>query len=408
MSQKDNRVKTVTLGCRFNFFESEVSKGIVEAYGPDRDVILINTCAVTQEAERQSGQAVRRAAREAPDATIIVSGCAANSLNYDSDNIFVIRNEDKNNYESYAEIFGKTIDGFDLGKIQFFDGRARAFLQIQNGCDYFCSYCIVPYTRGRSKSIAVDDILKNFEALLKNGLKEVVLSGIDITSYGKDLDGTTELADVVIAILREFPEFDRIRVSSMDPAGISDKLFDVISSSSRILPHFHLSVQSGDDTVLKNMRRRHTRDDVISLCSKIRDLRNDVVFGADFIAGFPGETADQFENTLGLLDETGISLIHSFPYSIRPGTLAASMIQNPREVVLERARMLNEKARNVQVDKMSEFVGTQVNILAEQIKDGKTIGKTDHFFKFESATPLEINSVHSVRITGIDGDVFIV
>ncbi|MDR1333304.1 MAG: tRNA (N(6)-L-threonylcarbamoyladenosine(37)-C(2))-methylthiotransferase MtaB [Holosporales bacterium] len=406
-------IKTVTLGCRFNSYESEVAKAMLEEAKADSDIVVINTCSVTHEAERQSRQAVRKAIRENRSAKIIVTGCAAKtSYEYFKalDGVHkIIQNDEKLDIGSYATVVHPD-DNDDnptesAARNPIFRDRIRAFLQIQNGCDNYCTYCIVPITRGPPRSLPIKDIMLQIEASLVAGCKEIVLSGIDITSYGRDLAGPV-LADVIETVLKEFPDVTRLRISSLDPHGIDNRLLGLFTGESRIMPHLHLSIQSGDDTVLTSMRRRHTRDDVITLCQKILDLRPDVVLGCDLIAGFPAETEAMFQNTMSLVDEAHLTLLHVFPYSPRTGTAAANMIQLPREVVLKRAEILREKAIAVKHKLFKTLVGTTVRGILEKFADGIWYGKTDSFIPFRfsqlSHQQLSPGSVITALVTGFN------
>ena len=382
-----SKIKTITLGCRFNFYETEVAKTIVERQNPERDVIIVNTCAVTQEAERQSKQAVRKAIRENPEAKVIVTGCAtvtAEKYFNGLDNVTIISNSNKNDPKAYLNIAGHA-ELFDLSNEEMiedsdemFANRVRAFLPIQNGCDHFFTYCIVPYTRGRSESLPLDVILRRINHLISIGFNEVVLSGIDITSYFSE---GTNLGGVIKEILDK-TSLERLRISSLDPAGIDTKLFDIMTNEERIMPHFHLSIQSGDNDVLKAMRRRHSREDVIRLCNNILNKRPEVVFGSDFIAGFPTETDAMFENTVKLVDEAHLSLLHVFPFSPRAGTVAAKMIQIPSQIVHERAKILREKAHQAKEKLFQSLVGKPVTGVIEKSENGNSFGKTNSFVPF--------------------------
>lgn len=415
MTDRDDnlRIKSITLGCRFNFYESEVAKSMVRKIDPDSDVIIINTCCVTHEAERQSKQVVRKAIRENPDAKIIVTGCAAKTSSEYFNNLEgvfkVIQNDKKDDINSYASISeADKIYDFDDSLVEesdpLFLGKARVFLQIQNGCDHFCSYCIIPFTRGSSKSLPIETILGRVGYFVDHGFKEIVLSGIDITSYGKDLDNI-EFADVLSEILRKYPTMERIRISSIDPDGVSDRLFDIITNEQRIMPHFHLSIQSGDNHVLKAMRRRHTREDVIDLCDRIRKVRDDVIFGSDFITGFPTETEEMFQNTMKIVDEAGISLLHVFPYSKRSGTLASTFMELPKNIVVDRAQRLREKSDKVRHKLYESFMGKKVNMIVEKIHDGFSSGKTDHFIPIKIKGEYEVSDIlKDIQIKSFDDE----
>ena len=402
-----SKVKTVTLGCRFNFYESEVAKSMIENIAPETDVILINTCAVTHEAERQSKQAVRKAIRKAGNAKVIVTGCAVKSANdyfKTLSEIEIIENEEKSEIGVYADRLG--IKEYRNGGIdsvidednELFKNRARAFLQIQNGCDNFCTYCIVPYTRGRCKSLPLDVIINRINHLTSIGFKEVVLSGIDITSYGKDMSDMT-LSTVITEILKR-TNLERIRISSLDPAGIDDKLLNIITDEPRIMPHIHLSIQSGDNNVLRSMRRRHTREDVIKLCNNIQDSRNDVVFGSDFIAGFPTETEEMLKNTIKLIKEANLTLNHIFPYSPRTGTPASKMIQLPTKIITDRAKMLRE-VTETQKEKLYQFlIGRTITGMIERNENGISYGKTDSFIPFIIKGIYNPEHILKITVTG--------
>lgn len=394
----------MTLGCRFNYYETEVAKSIVEKIAPVDDIVIVNTCAVTQEAERQSKQAVRKALRENPKAHVIVTGCAtvtAEKYFNELDGIKIISNSKKSDPKAYVSVAG--CSGISVARNEeipedgdeMFANRVRAFLPIQNGCDHFCTYCIVPYTRGRSQSLPLSIIIRKINHLISIGFNEVVLSGIDITSYKYE---EATLAGVITEILSK-TSIERLRISSIDPAGVDEKLFNLIINEERIMPHFHLSIQSGDNNVLKAMRRRHTRDTVIKLCSDILAKRPDVVFGSDFITGFPTETDSMFENTLKLVDEAHLSLLHVFPFSPRTGTVAAKMIQLPTTIVHERAKILREKAQQAKKKLCQSFVGKQVMGVVEKSVHGISIGKTASFLPFSFLDELPPRKIISGIVT---------
>ncbi len=414
-----SKIKTVTLGCRFNFYESEVAKAIVNEISPDQEIVIINTCAVTHEAERQSKQAVRRSIRENPNAKIIVTGCAAKTSNDYFKNLegvtHIIQNDKKEDIQAYSCLSDTTsVDIANtkifniLEKNHLFSERSRAFLQIQNGCDNYCSFCIVPFTRGKSKSMPISDIIKRVKYFLKTGFQEIVFSGIDITSYGKDLDDNIELADVLQKVLDNFPELKRIRISSIDPHGITDKLYNLFAYEHRIMPHFHLSIQSGDNSVLKMMRRRHSREEVIEFCNNLRTVRQDIVFGADLIVGFPGETDAMFENTVKLVDEAGLSLLHMFPYSPRQGTLAAGFIQVAESIKSARMKKLQEKAALAKFHTLQKFIGQKVDCLIEKTDNKTSYGKTNHFLPIRISRKYNVGEiVLNQLITSADSEFLI-
>ncbi|MBL4721596.1 MAG: tRNA (N(6)-L-threonylcarbamoyladenosine(37)-C(2))-methylthiotransferase MtaB, partial [Alphaproteobacteria bacterium] len=336
------KVAVITFGCRLNAYEAEVIRDIAKSDedGPER--IVVNTCAVTAEAERQARQAIRRARRERPDSEIIVTGCAAQ---IDPDRFAampevdrVLGNAEKLTADAYAssapilvkdimtatETAGHLIDGFD--------GRARAFVQVQQGCNHRCTFCIIPFGRGVSRSSPIDGIVAQINRLVDNGVQEVVLSGVDLTAYGADLPGDANLGAAIRQILKQAPALQRLRLSSIDCIEIDDNLMALLGDEPRLMPHLHLSLQAGSDMILKRMKRRHLRDDAVALCAQIRERRPDIVFGADFIAGFPTETEAMFDDTLALVDDCGLTWLHVFPYSARPGTPAARMPAAPMAV----------------------------------------------------------------------------
>lgn len=337
-------VEVVTFGCRINSFESEVLK---EKFKDSDNLIIVNTCAVTGEAERQCRQAVRKLRKEHPDAKIVVTGCAAqvNPQKFAEmpEVDLIVGNKEKAEIEKYlnSEINEKTIvgdifsyDDYDKYLITGFEGRQRAFVQIQQGCNHRCTYCIVPFARGNNRSVPEEDIIRQIKTLLANGFKEICLTGVDACSYQPSFSG------LVKHILEQIPELPSLQFGSLDPAAIDDEFIALVGQYKNIYPHFHLSVQSGDNLILKRMRRRHTRKDVINLCNKIRALRPEATFGADFICGFPTETEEAFNNTYKLVDEAGIDKLHVFPYSERKGTPAALMPQVDMEERRRRAKIL--------------------------------------------------------------------
>lgn len=403
------KVKTITLGCRFNHYETEVAKSIIEKIASIDDIVIINTCAVTQEAERQSRQVVRKALRENPKAKVIITGCAtvtAASYFNELEGIKIISNSKKSDPKSYIDMAKPTellvssneeiIEDGD----EMFANRVRAFLPIQNGCDHFCTYCIIPYTRGKSQSLPLDAIIRRIDHLVSIGFNEVVLSGIDITSY---LYGKLTLADVIKEILDK-TSLERLRISSIDPAGIDAHLFDLITNEERVMPHFHLSIQSGDNDVLKAMRRRHTRDSVIKLCNDILDKRRDIVLGSDFITGFPTETDSMFENTLKLVDEAHLSLLHVFPFSPRTGTVAAKMIQLPPKIIHDRAKILREKAQQAKKKLLQSFVGRQITGVIEKSANEISFGKTNSFVPFRLPNNLPSRKVIRGIVIGFNDE----
>ena len=342
-------VEVVTFGCRINSFEAEVLK---EKFKNTDNLIIVNTCAVTGEAERQCRQAVRKLRKENPEAKIIVTGCAAqiNAAKFaDMEEVdLVLGNKEKAELEKYldGDVTEKSIvgdifsyDDYDHYVITGFEGRQRAFVQIQQGCDHRCTYCIIPFARGNNRSVPEAEIMGQIKILLAQGFKEICLTGVDACSY------KPSFSVLVKHILERFPDLPSLQFGSLDPAAVDDDFVKLAGKYKNIYPHFHLSVQSGDNLVLKRMGRRHSREDVIELCAKIRAVRPEATFGADFICGFPTETSEAFENTCKLVQEAGIGKLHVFPYSERPGTPAARMPQIDMEERRRRAKILRELSK---------------------------------------------------------------
>lgn len=340
-------VKVITFGCRINSFESEILKEKLKNLD---NVIIVNTCAVTSEAERQCRQTIRKLRKENPQARIIITGCAAQIAPQKFAQMeevdLVLGNKEKIALENYINsplqeksYVGNIFDceGYDDYIITGFEGRQRAFVQIQQGCNHRCTYCIVPYARGNNRSVKEEHIFKQIEELLAQGFEEICLTGVDACSY------EPSFSELVEHILKKFPTLPALQFGSLDPAALDDKFINLIGEYSNITPHFHFSIQSGDNLILKRMKRRHTREDVILLCHKIRKIRPEATFGADFICGFPTESDEAFQNTVKLVKEAGINKLHVFPYSERPGTPAALMPQVPIEIRKERARILREQ-----------------------------------------------------------------
>lgn len=335
-------VKVISFGCRINSYESEIFKEKLKSYD---NLIVVNTCAVTAEAERQCRQTIRKLRKENPKAKIIVTGCAAQVSTERFAEMpevdLVLGNKEKTEIEKYLITKEKTVvgdifsfQGYDAYLITGFEGRERAFVEIQQGCDHRCTYCIIWQARGANRSVKEEKILEQIHLLLSQGFKEICLTGVDACSYKPSFSG------LVKKILQTFPELPSLQFGSLDPAAIDDEFIVLVKDYPNIQPHFHFSIQSGDNLILKRMGRRHSREDVISLCQKLREVRPESTFGADFICGFPTETEENFANTLRLVEEAGINNLHVFPYSERPGTPAAKMPQVPVNIRRKRAERL--------------------------------------------------------------------
>jgi threonylcarbamoyladenosine tRNA methylthiotransferase MtaB len=408
-------VDVVTFGCRLNAFESEIVRRRAEDAGLGETVVF-NTCAVTNEAVAQARQSIRRLKRERPDARIVVTGCAAQTqadMFADMDEVDrVVGNDDKLHGEAWdgaRAAFGlarqeQKIAVSDIMAVKamaphlvegFQRGLPRAFVQVQNGCDHRCTFCIIPFGRGNSRSVAVDAVVDQVRALVEAGHAEIVLTGVDLTSYGGDLEGAPKLGLLVKQILKRVDGLKRLRLSSIDQVEADRDLLDVIAGDARLMPHLHLSLQAGDDLVLKRMKRRHLREDAIAFCDQMRRLRPDIAFGADIIAGFPTETEEMFARSLDLVDECGLTFLHVFPYSARPGTPAARMPQVAGGEIRDRARRLREKGEAALRARLAAEIGQERDVLIESA----TQGRTEHFLAvaIEGLAP---GSVHRLKIAG--------
>jgi len=408
-------VETLTFGCRLNAYESEVMKAEAQKAGLS-EALIVNTCAVTEEAVRQARQAIRKARRDAPGRRIIVTGCAAQTQARSFADMaevdLVIGNADKMKAASYeAMAFGVPLnDKVQVNDImavreqaghliEGMDGRTRAFVQVQNGCDHRCTFCIIPYGRGPSRSVPMGAVVEQMKRLVGNGYRELVLTGVDITSYGADLPGRPSLGKLVQAILRHIPDLPRLRISSLDSIEADQALYDAIASDRRLMPHLHLSLQSGDDLILKRMKRRHLRADTLAFVEKVRALRPDVVFGADIIAGFPTETEEMFENSLRIVGEAGLTYLHVFAYSARTGTPAARMPQVPKPVRKARAARLRALGEQQYKALCESRIGATEMVLVE--RDG--LGRTEQFVPI--AVPGRgAGELVPTRVTGLTAD----
>jgi threonylcarbamoyladenosine tRNA methylthiotransferase MtaB len=401
-------VNVVTFGCRLNTYESEVIRRAAIAAGVD-DAIVVNTCAVTAEAVRQAKQTIRRLKREQPDARIVVTGCAAqteaNTFATMSEVDRIVGNDEKFNVKSWTTGEKIVVSDIMLVKtmrphaIDSIEGRARAFVQVQNGCDHRCTFCIIPFGRGNSRSLPMDDVVAQARRLVANGYREIVLTGVDITSYGVDLADAPRLGTLVKRLLKAVPDLTRLRLSSIDSVEVDFDLLDALGEEPRLMPHLHLSLQAGDDLILKRMKRRHSRGDAIALCEQVRRLRPDVVFGADIIAGFPTEEEDMFARSLDLVDACGLTQLHVFPFSPRPGTPAARMPQVDRAIVKDRARRLREKGDEALRHHLDREIGARHSVLAES----RALGRTEQFMPVRLATPLEPGVIVDLTMSSHDG-----
>ncbi|MXQ08126.1 tRNA (N(6)-L-threonylcarbamoyladenosine(37)-C(2))-methylthiotransferase MtaB [Alphaproteobacteria bacterium GH1-50] len=407
--------KFTTLGCRLNAYESEAMREMAEAAGLS-DAVIVNTCAVTAEAVRKSQKEIRRLRRENPGATVIVTGCAAQTeperFAAMGEVDLIIGNTEKMSPETWTdaargfigdtervrvddimsvtETAGHLIDGF---------GRHRAYVQVQNGCDHRCTFCIIPYGRGNSRSVPAGVVVDQIKRLVGRGFNEVVLTGVDLTSWGADLPSTPKLGDLVRRILKLVPDLPRLRISSIDSIEVDEALMEAIATEPRLMPHLHLSLQAGDDLILKRMKRRHLRDDAIRFCEEARRLRPEMTFGADIIAGFPTETDAMFENSLRLVDECSLTWLHVFPFSPRKGTPAARMPQVAGPAIRERAARLRAAGDAAVARHLAEQVGQAHRVLTESAD----MGRTEQFAEVRFEAPQAEGQIVTAQIRSVDG-----
>ncbi|MGI9523661.1 MAG: tRNA (N(6)-L-threonylcarbamoyladenosine(37)-C(2))-methylthiotransferase MtaB [Hyphomicrobiaceae bacterium] len=407
----------ITFGCRLNANESEQMRALAEAAGL-KEVVLLNSCAVTGEAVRQVAQAARSQRRRRPNARIIVTGCAAQidpgrfAAMPEVDHVF--GNAEKLNEKTYLDL---AVDGLEQVRVNdimsvrqtaghLFDGfraRVRAYVQVQNGCDHRCTFCIIPFGRGPSRSVPAGDVIRQINRLVENGYKEVVLCGVDLTSYGDDLPGQSSLGRLVLQILKHVPDLKRLRLSSIDQVEVDPHLLDAIANEGRLMPHLHLSMQAGDDMILKRMKRRHLSRDAVAFCRQARSLRPDIVFGADLIAGFPTETDVMFQHTLDLIEACDLTFLHVFPFSPRPGTPAARMPQVDRQVIKARAQMLREKG----TARRDYYLAEQIGIKTELLMEREDIGRTPQYAEVRTMQKLKPGTLTSATIGGVDGSLLL-
>jgi threonylcarbamoyladenosine tRNA methylthiotransferase MtaB len=400
--------KVESFGCRLNTFEGEIMRSHMLATGLS-NAIVFNTCAVTSEAGRQARQAIRKARRANPDADIIVTGCGAQT---DAKTFVampevtrIVGNEEKLRQETWQpDAAHPRVDVSDIMQVKALSlpmvdglsGRTRAFVQVQNGCDHRCTFCIIPFGRGNSRSVSAAQAVAQIRHVVAEGHAEVVLSGVDLTSWGTDLADTPRLGSLIRTILESVPELKRLRLSSIDSIEADDELIEVLTGDARVMPHLHLSLQSGDNLILKRMKRRHQREDAIAICQKLRKLRPDIVFGADLIAGFPTETDEMFQNSERLLDECDLTFLHIFPFSPRPGTPAARMPLVDQKIVKERAARLRAAADA----RLATFLARQTGTVQPVLVEKENVGRNPQFATVvlgENATP---GTIVNAKITG--------
>jgi threonylcarbamoyladenosine tRNA methylthiotransferase MtaB len=412
-------LEVITFGCRLNAYESELIKQAAEQSAIINDhTIILNSCAVTSEAERQLRQTIRKTRASNPNARIILTGCAAqiNPQKYAamSEIDAIIGNEEKGRVGTYQMLSSNQSDRIIVNDImsvketapqlvEAFAGKARGFLQVQAGCNHRCTFCIIPYGRGNSRSLPVGAIVEQAQKLVDSGYAELVLTGVDITDYGLDLPGKPTLAQMIRRLLNLVPGLKRLRLSSIDVAEIDDELFSLLTNEARIMPHLHLSLQAGDDMILKRMKRRHRRSQVIEFCQRIREARPEITFGADIIAGFPTETEEMFANTCAIIVEANLTFLHVFPYSEREGTPAARMPQVPKQLRKQRAAILRQLGQKKLKEHLQNQHGKVINVVLEQ----ENLARAEDYCQVKIiglGSDFQPGQVLNVSVSGDDGE----
>ena len=408
----ENNIKFSTLGCRLNSYETESMRNMAGTVGLN-NAVVINTCAVTHQAVSKSRQEIRRLRRENPNSTLIVTGCAAQidpmGFSKMGEVDFVLGNSEKMRPESWsnlasgAPVESERVQVDDIMSISetashLIDGfgtRSRAYVQIQNGCDHRCTFCTIPFGRGNSRSVPAGVVVEQIKRLVQKGYNEIVLTGVDLTSWGADLPTHPKLGNLITRILRLVPDLNRLRISSIDSIEVDEEFLDAIATERRLMPHFHLSLQHGDDLILKRMKRRHLRADAILFCEQVRKLRPEVTFGADIIAGFPTESDEHFENSIKLVEECGLTWLHIFPYSKRDGTPAARMPQIDGRIIKSRAELLRSLGKKVRSKHLNEQIGRKHKVLMES----SVLGRTEQFAEVLFASPKQEGSIVDATIS---------
>ena len=411
-----NNINIINLGCRLNIYEGEVIKSITNN-NINLNYTIINSCAVTQEAEKKVQYEIRKSKKNFPEKKIIVTGCAAQidpeKYNKIEDVDFVIGNKEKLQKETWLSLSAnKPINvrnifddnAINNNLVEKFEGKSRAYIEIQQGCDHRCTFCIIPFGRGNNRSIPVGVIVNRIKILVKNGYNEIVFTGVDITDYGKDLPGKPNLFQLIKRVLNLVPELQQLRLSSIDCAEINEDFWPLLKEK-RLMPHFHLSIQAGNNLILKRMKRRHNREDVINFCKKVRSIRSDVVFGADLIAGFPTETDEMFQDSVKIIQQCELTHLHVFPYSIRENTPAARMPQLNRNIIKKRAKILREEGWKQMKNYLKNQIGNSATVLVERVKENISYGKSQHFTKIQITNSIKTGEIVDCVITGIKQDV---
>ena len=414
----NNKNSLINLGCRLNIYEGEIIKNHIKNNNI-KNVTVINSCAVTAEAEKKVAYEIRKAKRINPENKIIVTGCAAqiNPKKYHAlkEVDLVLGNKEKLLSDVWSELnFSKPIQVDDIllekktvpSTIEKFDGKSRAYIEIQQGCDHRCTFCIIPYGRGNNRSVPAGEIVERIKKIVNNGYKEVVLTGVDITDYGKDLPAQPTFSNLIKRIIKLVPNLEQLRLSSIDCAEIDEEFWDLLSEK-KLMPHFHISLQAGNNMILKRMKRRHSREMAIDFCNKVLSKRKEATFGADFITGFPTETDKMFRDTLDLVDQCHLTHLHVFPYSPRINTPAARMPQVDKSIIKDRANTLRKMGMEKLKKRLSKKVGKKNLILVEKIKDENSIGKDQNFFNVIVNEKIKEGDIVTCEYTGVNNDMLI-
>ena len=414
----NNKNSLINLGCRLNIYEGEIIKNHIKNNNI-KNVTVINSCAVTAEAEKKVAYEIRKAKRINPENKIIVTGCAAqiNPKKYHTlkEVDLVLGNKEKLLSDVWSELnFSKPIQVDDIllekktvpSTIEKFDGKSRAYIEIQQGCDHRCTFCIIPYGRGNNRSVPAGEIVERIKKIVNNGYKEVVLTGVDITDYGKDLPAQPTFSNLIKRIIKLVPNLEQLRLSSIDCAEIDEEFWDLLSEK-KLMPHFHISLQAGNNMILKRMKRRHSREMAIDFCNKVLSIRKEATFGADFITGFPTETDKMFRDTLDLVDQCHLTHLHVFPYSPRINTPAARMPQVDKSIIKDRANTLRQMGMKKLKKRLSKKVGKKNLILVEKTQDENSIGKDQNFFNVIVNEKIKEGDIVTCEYTGVNNDMLI-
>ena len=413
---KKNNIDIVNLGCRLNIYEGEIIKSLTNQSDLS-NYTIINSCSVTEEAEKKVKYEIRKSKKNSPEKKIIVTGCAAQINPKEYVNIdevdFVIGNKEKMQKETWSSLSKdnpvqvKNIfadNKLHNNIVEKFEGKSRAYIEIQQGCDHRCTFCIIPFGRGNNRSVPVGIIIQRIQTLVNNNYNEVVLTGVDLTDYGKDLPGKPSLFQLVKRILNLIPDLKQLRLSSIDCAEITEDFWPLLREK-RLMPHFHLSLQAGNNLILKRMKRRHNRQQAIDFCQKVRSIRTDVVFGADIIAGFPTETDEMFQDSLKMIKECNLTHLHIFPFSVRENTPAARMPQVPKDIIKIRARILREEGKKQMQRYLKNQVGNSAIMLVEQVKENISYGKSQYFTKIKIKDIIKEGEIVKCIITDTNNDI---